>query len=500
MQINLLDKNTVAAILADVESQQNKDRKRLEWEAFQCTQGDLRQYVIQKLKALFPKNYVKMRVSDISISKKVIDKVAKAYSMAPIRTVEASEPVKQELESVYKDGKFNTAYRDFDSVFNLHRYGLFWVDYNLEKQQFRPIALHPYEFDTIRDQKTGDVICVILNYPDNEITKWNNYSQVDPYGNNYTISDGINQIISENQADSGAESKVFALWTNEQHVIVVLKKKEIKTASNTEYNYAITYVPLPGNADMINPLGELPFVYLQKGSSIDYPTMNQITAQTINFNILYSDLLTAATMQGFGQAVISYPDNAEIKEVEIGYMNAVKLPQSTEPDAPKTEFKFENPSPNLEGQKDVYLTYIKQVLAEHGVTASQAISGDVEQFASGLDRLIANSDVHWIIQENQELYQNLEQDVFNKIKAWNRLLGNNIFEPVDSINVYYPKPTVQISDTEKLQNIEKLITLRLKTRAQGLMMIDPNLTKEQAEAEIAAIDSGAQKTLAALNG
>ncbi len=500
MQINLLDKYVVGKILSDVESQQNKERKRLEWEAYQCTQGELRQYVINKLQALFPKNFRKMRVSDISVSKKVNDKLAKAYSIAPIRSVNSpSQTLKQELEATYKDGKFNSAYRDFDSAFNLHRYGLFWLDYDFSKQNFRPMALRPYEFDVIRDQVTGEVICVILNYPDNEITRWKSY-KVDGDDNSYSVSDGINQIISESQADSGAESKVFALWTNEQHVVVVFTKKQVKTASGTEYNYAVNYVPLPGNAEMVNPLGELPFVYKQTSTSIDYPVMNQITAQTINFNILYSDLLTAATMQGFGQAVLSYPDNSEVKEIEIGYMNAVKLPQSMEPDAPKTEFKFENPSPNLQGQKDVYLTYIKQVLSEHGINSSQAISGDVEQFASGLDRLIANADVQWAIQLNQECYQDLEQEVFQKIKAWNRLLGNNIFEPVESISVYYPKPTVQISDTERLQNIEKLIQLRLKTRAQALMMIDPNLNEEDAQAQIDAIDGQARQALAALNG
>lgn len=495
MKIDITNPEIVKLIIQDIESPENKDRKKQEWDAYMCTQGALKSYVQNRLSLLFPKHSRKMRVSDISISKKVIDKISKAYSIAPIRSIESdNQDIQDEFANIYKDSCFNYAMREFDAIYNLHRQALMWVKFDETEQEFEPMALRPFEYDLVRDQNTGKVLCVILNYPDQEITMANMFNQT-----SNSVSDGVNQLIAESQYDSGTESKVFALWTDEAHVVVVFTKKEIKDMQGkATYQYAVTYVPIPNNEQMINPLGELPFVYKQKSSASDYPVHNQITEQTINFNIFYSDLLTAASMQGFGQAIFSYPENSDIKELEIGYMSAIKLPQSTEPNAPKTEFTYANANPDLEGQRKTYLNYLHNVLAEHGINNDQAIDGGVEKFASGLDRLIANADVQWIIQENQECYQQVEDCMFDKIKAWNALMGNHLLDSVEDIKVYYPKPTIQISDTEKLNNIKMLLDLRLKTRAQALMMLDPNLSLDQASNEIAEVDGSAKKLVVSL--
>lgn len=485
MEINILDKQTVQSILFDINSWQNKQRKEDEWASYQINEGLLKEYVISELRKLFPKNHRKMRVSDINVLKKVMDKISKAYSMPPQRLLpEASLEVNTELNKLYKNGKFNQAFRYFDLVYNRHKYGLLWANYDQESDQYRPQALKPFEYDIIKDQNTGVVKCVVLSYPDLEITQ-NGINGALPD----SVSDGLNQLIAESQFDSGSESKVYALWTDTQHAVVVANKKTLKTASGTDINYAITYVPIEGNPSNVNPLGELPFVYLQKGDAVDYPVSNPLASQTINFNIFYSDMLTAATMQGFGQAVFKYPEGSEVKDVEIGYMSAVKLPQSTAPDAKDTDFNYVNANPNLDGQQKVYLTYLKQILAEHGITNAQAINGENEQFSSGLDRLIASADVQWLIKENQEQYIEVENELFKKIKAWERLKGNTMFEQYEEIKVIYEKPQVMISDTDKLNNIKMLLELGLKNRAQALQILDPNLSEDQAKEQILMIDS-----------
>lgn len=493
MQINILDKNVVTLIIQDIDSIQNQERKRNEWIAYQATQGMLKDYVSTRLQFLFPKNAKKMRVSDIAVSQKVVDKISCAYSESPLRTLPGeTQEASQELQKIYKQGKFNTMYQEFDEIFNLHRHGLYWVDYDLEKQKFRTSALRPFEYDLVRDPNTGEVLCVVLNYPDQSITKRQIFGSFEASS---SVSDGINQLITESQYDSGVESKVYALWTPTNHVVIVVRKKEIKSADgSTSINYAVTYVDIPGNPNLVNPLGMIPFVYKQRGSSIDYPTFNPLTEQTINFNVLYSDLLTAATMQGFGQAVFSYPEDAEIKELEIGYMSAIKLPQSLDPNAPKSEYKFENPGPDLEGQQKTYLTYLKQVLSQHGITSNQAISGDVESFASGLDRMIANADVNKIVQKNQQVYAELEDDVYQIVRRWEELLGVNLFRDIPELLVYYPRPTVQISESEVIKNVISLLDAGLITKEKALMKLNPNLSPDQAEMEAEELEDESEES------
>lgn len=482
MQINILDPNIVKLIITDIDGTENLERKRNEWVAYQATQGMLKDYVTARLQTLFPKNFRKMRISDIAVSQKVVDKLANAYCESPIRTLPGeSKEAQQEVDKIYKQGKFNSAYQDFDEIFNLHRHGLYWVDYDYDKKNFKTSALRPFEYDLVRDPNTGEVLCVILNYPDQDITRRQLFGSLESQS---SMSDGINQLITESQYDSGTQSKVYALWTKTNHVVVVVKKKEIKNTQGTSVNYAITYVAIPNNPQNINPLGAIPFVYKQSSSAIDYPTFNPITDQTINFNILYSDLLTAASMQGFGQAVFSYPADAEIKELEIGYMSAIKLPQSMEPTAPKSEYKFENANPDLDGQQKTYLTYLKQVLSQHGITSNQAIAGDVESFASGLDRMIANADVNKTVQKNQTIYSELENEVFQLVRIWENLLGVNTFNNITDMLVYYPRPTVQISESEIIKNVIALLDAGLITKKKALMKLNPNLTPDQAEEEL----------------
>lgn len=498
MEINILDKEVVSKIIGDINSQQNVERKRKEWAAYQCTQGGLKDYVESELSALFPKNHKKMRVSDISISKKVVDKLAKSYCKGPLRTLgkDASEASKEYFNDIYKYSKFNNAYQEYDAIFNLHRHGLFWVDYDYEKKSYRPYSLRPYEYDLVRDSNNGEVKCVILNYPDLEITA----NQLLGSQSGVSISDGSNQLIAESQYDSGSESKIYALWTKDNHVVVVVQKKVLETGTTTRINYAVTYVDIPNNPLMINPLGVLPFVYKQKSCAADYPLINQLTSQTINFNILYSDLLTAATVQGYGQAVLKYPDDVTIKDVEIGYMTAIKLVQSSNPNAKESSFDYVNANPDLAGQQKTYLTYLKQVLSEHGINSSQAIAGDVEQFASGLDRMIAMADVQSIIEENEGVYEDLENEVFEIIKAWEKVNNSNIFSEDDELIIKFQKPTIQVSDTDKLNNIKMMLDLGLITKAKALMMIDPNLSEDEAQDQLDIINEEKKKLIKDLGG
>ena len=484
MEINILDQSVVQSIIFAINSWQNKQRKEKEWDSYQINEGLMREYVIAELKKLFPKNHRKMRTSDINVVKQVIDKVSKAYSFPPMRFIPESTPeINNNLNALYKNGKFNQAFRYFDQIYNRHKYALMWANYDAENDQYRPQALKPFEYDLIKDSNTNQVLCVILSYPDLEITQSGLNGSVPA-----EISDGLNQLIVESQFDSGSESKVYALWTATQHAVIVVQKKVTKTAQKTDINYAITYVDIDGNPQNINPLGKLPFVYLQNGDAIDYPVSNPLPAQAIQYNVLSSDLYTAGTMAGFGQAVFKFPEGSEIKDIEIGYMTAVKLPQSTIPDSPETDFTYVNASPNLEGQQKLCLTYLKQVLADCGITGSQSVTGENEKFASGIDRLIATADVQSHIRNNQEQYLDVENDLFQLIKGWESLKGNNEFEQYEEIKVIYEKPQVMISDTEKLNNIKMMIDLGLSNRWQAKQMIDPNLSDDQAKEQIAMVD------------
>jgi hypothetical protein len=478
--LDITDLSVVNRIVTEIEQSQNEDRKKEEWKAHNCFSGNQIGFVKDKIKKLFPHSHESMRISDISISKKVVSKIAKSYNDPPKRML-SNEDQTTTLEDIYKEDKFNRSYRELDKIFNLHRYAALWLNWREQEQSFQLMALAPYEFDTIRDQDTGEPLVFILNYPDSTITQEGSAVKVDH----------VNQMIAESKADSAANTRVYAMWTKDSHVVVKREKEEVKIRGIKNFKISVTYVPIEGNEQQVNPLGILPFVYVSKDMSVDYPFVNPLTEQSIQFNVLWSDLLSAASLQGFGQLVLKFPDSqgSGIEKLHTGLTTAIELPQSTEVGAPATDATYINPNPDLAGQKEVYLAYLQGILSEQGIESSQGLSGDVVKFSSGLDRMLSEANVQSLISLNQETYVDVENQIFAIMNAWfDTVIGGNPFNAEEDLMVIYPKPKILITDRETLENIQKRLDMGLIERFEALTILDPNMTEEAARNKLERIE------------
>lgn len=485
--MDLLDSTVISTILNEINWGEERDRKRQAFDAYQVYSGNLKTYVEEQLSVTRPKSWRSYSISNISLSKMVTNKLSRSYDMEPIREVtegdnETNQIKSEALASVYEEAEASRQFKEMDQIVNLHRHGLFWVNWREEEAKWQFVALAPYEFSLIRNKDTGKVECVILKYPDTTITS----GARSVFG--AAGGDGRANWIAESQVDSGGQADVYALWTDDQHVVVEVQDQEVVTAGVKSYKRNITYVDIPNNPNNINPLGMIPFVYVTKDNSPDNPTINPITEQTITFNSLWSELLTAANVQGTSIFTLSYPQSQQgnLETLTHGITTGIELPQVEDSDI-RTEADFISPNPDLANQKDVYVTYLRMVLAEHGITNSQGLDGGgAEMHPSALDRIIANADVQNIIYQNQQtLFEPLEMGVFKLIKRWNeRVLMDTTFSDNDELFVKYPKPKILISDKETLDNIEKRMSLGLMMDWEALVAIDPNLTEQEAKKKI----------------
>jgi len=404
-----------------------------------------------------------MRVSDVSISNKVISKISKAYKENPTRELGSQT---EDLDEIYSNAQFDNVMQEFDRDFNRQRYAMLWVNQIDEMISFH--SLKGFESFGIRNQKTGQMEVVVLNYPDTDITT-----------NGSDNNDHIEQSLMESQNDTSAETEVYVMWTKDHHSVWIAEKKE--------KFIDVTNKPIEGNEGMINPLGVLPFVFISKSSSPDLPFLNQLTEQSVTYNILNSDLLSASALQGYAQLVITMPDDMSIETMHSGMTTAMTLPivqgADSQPDA-----KYINPNPDLSGMKDTVENYARQVLSEHGIEVQS--SDGKSSFNSGLERLLANADVSDQVSSNQSTYVKVEQEVVDILKAYGSLKDTG-----EELKVIFPKAKIMISDKETLENIEKRLDLGLITKAEALMIIDPNLTKEQAEEKLDLIKEEKEENL-----
>lgn len=483
MKINLKDPNVIKQIVADLEGSEDKDRKKHSFESWECYSGNLKNYVEKELQRIRPTSWESYTVSNISIPKIVVDKIAKSYKDEPLREIEGTDQQKERLSDIYRESDSARQMRFFDTILNLHKYGLIWLNYRDNEDRYQTMSLQGHEFSVILDKDTGKLIGVILNYGNKDITSGSN------------LGDGVSNLIAEAQADSSADSEVYALWSDEHHVAIKVTKEKVMTAAGEVIKKNIEYVPIDNNENGINKLGRLPFVYASKETAIDYPTRSNLKDQAITYNALMSELLTSSSIQGSGVLTFSYPEEQEgqFKNISTGLTSAIKLPQLGEGSSPTTA-NYISPSPDLAGQKEVISTYLKQILSEKGINSGSAIGSDMQSFSSGLERAIAESNVQDIIEMNQDIYIQIEKELFEIIKAWEKLLGKNTFADDMDLKVVFGKPKVMISDREVLDNIKTRLDLGLIEKWEALMILDPNLSESEAKDKMANMEeSNAQR-------
>jgi hypothetical protein len=488
--INLLDQSVISTIISDINGSEDRNRKKHSFDSWQVYAGNQEPYVKAELERTRPKSHNAYTVSNISLSKLITDKKAQAYRKQPRRRVSNDDVKTAFLEDIYKEADAHRQLAFMDCVTNLHKYSLFWVNYREQEERFQFMTLQGHEFSVVRNKDTGALECVILNYGNLDITA------------GARAGDGYDNLIAESQADSSANSQVYALWTNEQHIVIKVEMAKVQTKNGTEIKRSITYVPIEGNPDNVNKLGTIPFIFISKELSQDMPTPSPLFKQSVIYNALMSEVLTASNIQGTGTLVLSYPEKYEgkFKDVATGLTSTIKLPQSGNPSDRETTVEYISPSPALAAQKDVYFGYMRQILSEHGITTSQGLDGASETFSSGLERLMANADVMGQVESNQELYVAVEREVLRILTAYSDLLGLGYFIEDDILEVTFPKPKLMVSDSETLANIEKRLNLGLMQRYEALMMIDPNLSENQAKEKLLEIDGERMNSMRAVLG
>jgi hypothetical protein len=470
--LDLTDRAIASHIITEIEGNEEKERKKSNFDAWQVYSGNVTPYVRSVIETTRPKSHKGYTISDISFSKVIVDAKSKAYKEDPLRFIEGNDDAKNNrIDDIYKEGGALRQLPFLDTITNLHKHSLIWVNNLDESETYQFMTLQGYEYSVVRDKDTGELDAVILNYGNLDITQ------------NAQSGDGINNLIAESQADSSADSTIYAMWSKDNYVIVRVENTEIHTTTGTKIKKSIDYIEQPENPGMINVLGMIPFVFLSHEMAIDYPTMSPLKQQTITANALASEYYTAANIQGSGQMIFKYPEKYEnmFSKITTGLLSAIKLPQSDNPEDKPTTAEYINPSPDLAGQKEAVFSYVKQMMNEHGLKNTSAVGSEGQDFSSGLQMAIANSSVQDIIEENQQLYVSVENQMFEIIKAWEAFRGNSVFKEDDELSVVFKKPKVMISDAEVLANIEKRLNLGLMEKYEALMTLDPNLSEDDAK-------------------
>ena len=476
-ELDIENKTDLALIVRGVESSDNKQRKRHAWKAHNCLNENQKVYVQERIVQIYPKTHDKFRIGDILLVKKIITKKNKSYREDPKR--EAGSPTETEnYENINEKGNFLEAWKELDKIVLLHKYAVLWVKHinpeddpkeSNKDAKYQLQALGPYDFDLVRDEVTGDPLLFILTYNDRDITF------------DTRFADGIEQVTSESQADTVVETRFYSIWSKDKFVRI----KATTTSTKEGETLEIEIMEDKKNPSNLNDAGVLPIVYVQKSSSVDYPLPSNISDQSIEWNVGFSDYKTASAAQGHGILLYKYPDGLKDKKVTLhtGMHTAIDLPQGKKKGDPGSDAEYINASPLLSEQLDGLKFEAINILDDHGIKGSEGLnqSGSTQEFTSALDRIISNADVEDIIVDHQGCYIKAEQNLFSVIRSHENAKSSGKFSEDTVLNVIFPKPKVQISDSDTLKNIKERQDQGLDFAWEKHIRIDPNLTEKKAK-------------------
>ncbi len=400
---------TLDAIINMVESPSNIARMREHEDQYNLVYGDLKKKITEEIQIRYPDSWQTMTVMALKIADKILRKLGRCYANGCKRVISDKEGRQNDeltelFEVVYscmnsKNQSGTYILNRADKLFNLSGYiEMFAFIGKNGLINLKPMTQHL--FTAIPDDEKENAAAIVFKH---DKADW-------------TITDKF--IDWEHiPADwhGGEVEGIYTVWTPKKQISfskISKLQEEGEQKGQTIFYIVKTYEEK--NKKNINPFGILPFVAIKKECEGNfYPSVNEIASTAKDINIIISDIITIANQQGFGQAVVYYDTDEPPVINKSGPTHVITIPSANG----NSRFEFANANPDLNGHLQVVLTVVRMLLTTNDLTTDK-IAGELTatNFASAIDRLIADSESIENIDDQRDKYISIESKLFEIIK------------------------------------------------------------------------------------
>ncbi len=409
MIYDLTSEAMLNSIVQIVESEINSDRIREHIKAFQTVSGNQRRIIDEEIIRKFPESHEWVTRINIKISDKIVRKLARVYSAGVIRQVidrntkEVDQDLTALLNEVYSD--VDECDRNFDQTMErTNRYEInheyvevfSYIEPDTNKIRFKPL---PQQLFTALPNQTK--------------TK----SEVIVFKNDYTHLTETNQFIdwdnTTEEIKNGEITGLYTVWSKEFHFDFARVKITETVDGVTSVIFKDVVLPARDDTGTKNPWGVYPFTQVKKDTDgVFYPAGSEIPQMGIDINVMLSDVVSIAEQQGFGQAVLYYDDETAPQTMKTGPTHLIQIKNKSG----NAKFEFANANPDLDGHLNIILAIIRLFLTTNDLTTDK-VSGEVNatNFASAIDRLIADSEWVGNIEDQRRKYLVAEKNIFRVV-------------------------------------------------------------------------------------
>ena len=490
----LLNESTRANIIQQIEGSENERRKFEAFKRYECYKDLTIHYVLDQLLKMFdPETVWEMQysLSNISIVRKIVNKLARVYASGVTRELEGASD--EELLDFHFLEDFLQVSKKMDKAnafLKLQKNASIYVKpYEAEEGRYS-VKLHPlqpFNYDVIeKPNDREEPLAYILSHYEVQHQHRDFFDRGRPsdgrFGRRGRSNDGADQYIADSPRDSGAEkSKSYIWWTDSYHFTTNEKGKIIQEEGDT----------------IENPISILPFVNLAEDQDGAFWAMggSDLIDGGISVNTMLTNLNHIGITQGYGQLVMTGKDLPD--KVMLGPNKALKLEQNEGEPTPTTQFITANPP--LEQLMRVAEAYVAMILTTNNLSTSNfstSLSG-AAQMASGIAMIIDKSESIEDVEEQQEIFKIKEPEVWKRISRWLDYYGsrgalieelqNVRLDEAKTISTNFGSYKPVMGEEERLRILQMRKDMGLDTMLDTIMRDMPDLTEEQAEERLMRI-------------
>ena len=444
-------------------------------------------------------------LNNLSIYKKVINKLARSYSGGIDRDFgEDSERLSELYKLTAIDKTMRKADRYRESHKNCFVSVLPFLDHGestdeAPRYRLKTKVYAPHEYDVIEDHEDREIArCVILNekvgtFHGEAASEY--HAGVHP-SNRPTlkaVTNGKDDTIADARSDSDSKER-FIWWSSNYH-FTTNEKGEVVS-----------------DGDTLNPIQRIPGVFISEDQDGFFWAEGgeDLADGAVKINTMLTDLDYIMWLQGFGQLVITGSNVPD--QVKIGPQNVIAVNYDKDREAePKIQILNHNPP------IDDWLKAIEQktalTLTTNDLSPSTVSTKlDATNPAAGIALLIENSEAINNLEDKQKDFQVAERELYPVIAKWHNLYNENgwltgafaavgtVPEDADLAVMFHDiKP--QITEGQKLDDLKKRKDLGISTMVDLILKDNPDMTEQQAVDKLAEITAEkANRAAAAMSG
>lgn len=526
----ILDPEIRKAVLSEIKGTENVRRKKEALKRYEIYKDLTKKYVIEALESELEGETVdemKSRASNISLAKKIINKKARVYKHGVKREVLENDKNKSTLVSklLGKDKKAKAEKEaeqaKVDDIYSILKGNQEFKKANrfLELQkntamQILPIPdgkgkfylkmriLNSHVYDVIEDFNDPEkplVYILSFFHERNQNTNIDVLDGGDGRGittngsSSFRHGDTIDQKIADSEADQGIDQTRHIWWSKSWHFTTNAEGSII----NTENEEIISQEEAELDPTLIeNPIGMQSIISLNKDQDGNYWAVGgeDLIDGSILFNVLLTDLYFIAKLHGTGIFFAIGPDVP--KRIKAGPNHGITIDTKDQESGITPQIGFASANPPLKAHMEIAEQYAALLLTTNNLAPS-TVQGRLQAStaSSGILELVIRSEVTGDIEDERQVFEDAEPEVFEVIKSWQNLfmekdLLRDDFKEIGSFKedtkikpIYMPFQEF-LTEEQKLSIIKTRRELGLDTMVDSLMRDDPNLKKRDAEVKL----------------